>query len=169
MFIPQSKPVSASAVQDQTYKAFPNDLNSNGTVFGGLMMALLDRVAIVVAERHAEKTCVTASVDSLHFLAPARKGDILLFQAAINRSWRTSMEVGVKVRAVDYKTKEDRHVVSVYFTFVALDENNKPTTVPQVIPETPIEKRRYAEAEIRRQHRQMEKEARMRHRAQEPL
>lgn len=163
------KPVSASAVQDQTYKAFPNDLNSNGTVFGGLMMALLDRVAVVVAERHSERTCVTASVDSLHFLAPARKGDILLFQAAINRSWHTSMEVGVKVRAVDYKTKEDRHVVSVYFTFVALGENNQPTQVPQVIPETPIEKRRYVEAEMRRQHRQMEKEERRRHRAQECL
>jgi acyl-CoA hydrolase len=127
-------------------------------------MALLDRVAVVVAERHAEKTCVTASVDSLHFLAPARKGDILLFQAAVNRSWRSSMEVGVKVRAVDYKTKEDRHVVSVYFTFVALDEKGRPTAVPAVIPESEIEKRRYEEAGIRRQHRQMEKEARQRNR-----
>jgi acyl-CoA hydrolase len=158
------KTVAFSAIQDQTYKAFPNDLNSNGTVFGGLVMALLDRVALVVAERHSERMCVTASVDSIHFLAPARKGDILLFQAAINRSWRSSMEIGIRVRAVSYQKKEDRHILSAYFTFVALDEEGKPTKVPQVIPETPLEKRRYEEAEMRRQHRKKEKEERQLHR-----
>ena len=149
----QAKTVRESAVDDHTYKIFPNDLNSYDTVFGGMIMGILDRIALVVAERHSQHTCVTASVDSMHFLNPAGKGDILLFSAAINRSWRTSMEIGVKVVAEHYATREKRHILSAYFTFVALDDQRRPVEVAQVLPETPIEKRRYEEAEFRRERR----------------
>ncbi len=152
--------VSHSAVDNHTYKVFPNDLNSYGTAFGGMIMAVCDRTALVVAERHSRKTCVTASVDSMHFLRPAGQGDILLFSAAINRTWRTSMEIGVKVIAEHYETGERRHILSAYFTFIAIDENKVPTEVPPILPETPIEKRRFEEASRRRENRRIEAEAR---------
>lgn len=147
------KTPAETAVLDHTYKIFPNDLNSYDTVFGGLIMATCDRIALVVAERHSEKTCVTVCVDSMHFLLPATKGDILLFSASVNRAWRTSMEIGVKVVAENYQTREKRHILSAYFTFVALDEHKKPIEIPSLIPQTPLEQRRYREAEIRRERR----------------
>lgn len=164
MKILSPKSVNDSAVIDHTYKVFPNDLNSYGTAFGGMIMAICDRTALVVAERHSKKTCVTASVDSMHFLRPAGQGDILLFSAAINRTWRTSMEIGVRVVAEHYETGERRHILSAYFTFIALDENKQPTEVSPILPQTPDEKRRYVEANDRREQRKREADERKRKR-----
>lgn len=144
------KPPSASAVEQNVYKIFPNDLNSDRTVFGGLVMALCDRTALIVAERHSGMTSVTAAVDSLQFLAPARAGETLVVQAAINRSWRSSMEIGVKVTAENSFTGAARHVVSAYLTFVALDTDGEPAAVPPVLPQTDAERRRFEAAEVRR-------------------
>lgn len=146
----KAKPTSASAIEQNVYKVFPNDLNSEYTVFGGLVMGLCDRTALIVAERHSGMTSVTAAVDSLHFLAPARAGDTLIVKAAVNRTWRSSMEIGVHVAAEDSFSGDTRHVVSAYLTFVALDDDGKPATVPAVAPETEAEKRRYEQAEQRR-------------------
>ncbi len=145
-----SKPPAASAVEQNVYKVFPNDLNSKYTVFGGLVMSLCDRTALIVAERHSGKTCVTAAVDSLNFLAPARAGDTLVVKAAVNRSWRSSMEIGVHVAAEDSFSGDTRHVVSAYLTFVALDEAGKPASVPAVAPQSDVETKRYEEAGERR-------------------
>lgn len=148
-----AKPVSASAASEHLYKVFPNDLNAYGTMFGGAILATIDRLASIVAERHAGRICVTASVDAVHFMAPARHGDTLVFSAAVNRAWSTSMEIGAKVVAEDCERCDTRHIVSAYLTFVALDADNRPTAVPGVIPETAEEKLRYEEADMRRRQR----------------
>ena len=146
----KGKRPSESAVDQNLYKIFPNDLNSEYTVFGGLVMGLCDRTALIVAERHSGHACVTAAVDSLSFLAPAHSGETLVVKAAVNRAWRTSMEIGVYVAAENSFSGDRRHVVSAYLTFVALDKNGSPRPVPAVLPETDVERRRFAAAEERR-------------------
>jgi acyl-CoA hydrolase len=146
----QGKRVSESAINDQTAVVFPNDLNAYGTLFGGRVLELADRTAGVVAKRHSGKVCVTLAIDSVRFLNPAKHGDILVFKAAVNRVWRTSMEIGMKVFAEDFKTGVQRHIFSAYFTFVALDDHLKPVEICPLLPETSEEKRRFQQAEERR-------------------
>lgn len=145
--------VDSSAVREQVYMIFPNDLNSNDTVFGGLIMALMDRFAAVVADRHAGGVCVTIGVDAVHFIAPARRGDVLIFNACVNRAWNSSLEVGCKVDAEKIGGGDRRHILSAYLTFVAQGDDGKPRPVPQLIAETNEEKRRYEEAQLRREQR----------------
>jgi acyl-CoA hydrolase len=145
------KVVSVSAINDQTAIVFPDDLNTLGTLFGGRVMEHCDKICAVVAKRHAGTNCVTLGIDSVRFLASARHGDILVFKAAVNRTWRTSMEIGIKVLAEDFRTMRSTHIVSAYFTFVGVDAQLKPTPIPPVVPESADEKRRYEQAEHRRQ------------------
>lgn len=146
----QGKLVAESALDNQRQAVRPEDLNDQGTVFGGHVMSLADVTAAMAARRHAGRPCVTASIDSLHFISPIYlKEDIVLY-AAVNRTWKTSLEVGVKIFAENPYNGERRHVASAYLTFVALDENNRPTAVPPLIPETEEERRRYEEADQRR-------------------
>jgi acyl-CoA hydrolase len=148
---PAAKPVSASRVDNHVYKIFPNDLNSNKTAFGGLIMSMADRVAVVAAERHSGSVCVTAGVDSWHFVAPAKENDTLLFSVSVNRAWTSSMEIGVRVDAENSYENTRKHIVSAYFTFVAVSGEGKPLPVPALLPETDLEKQRYTAAEMRRQ------------------
>lgn len=147
----QEKFVKESAIDNQVYHVFPNDLNSKGTMFGGILVAEIDKLCAIVAERHSGTVCVTASFDAVNFKAPAKQGDILVFQAAINRAWNSSMEIGAKVIAERPGIGEKVHIVSAYATFVAINENRKPTIVPAVVPETEQEKLRFEQAEKRRQ------------------
>jgi acyl-CoA hydrolase len=148
--LPPSRPVSYSAVREQAYMVFPNDLNSNDTVFGGLIMALMDRFSATAADRHAGGICATVGVDAVHFIAPAGRGDVLIFNSAVNRAWGTSMEVGCRVEAERRGGGVRRHLLSAYLTFVAMDEHGRPRPVPAVEPESAVERLRYEEAAIRR-------------------
>lgn len=148
-----SKTVATSAIHEQVVEVFPNDLNPHGTLFGGRVMQIVDTLAAIVAKRHSNTVCVTLGIDSVRFLNPAKRGDILICKASVNRAWRTSMEVGIKVIAEDFRTLEQRDILSAYFTFVAVDDDHKPVEVPHIIPETPEEMKRFEEAEVRRQHR----------------
>ena len=145
------KPVTASAVIDQVVEVFPNDLNPHGTLFGGRALQIADALAAIVAKRHTGRVCVTLGIDSVRFINPARRGDILVCKCSVNCTWRTSLELGVKVIAEDFRTLERKDILSAYFTFVAVDDNHKPVAVIPIIPETSEQHRRYRDAEKRRQ------------------
>jgi acyl-CoA hydrolase len=149
----EGKSVSASAVIDQVIEVFPNDLNPHGTLFGGRVLQIVDTLAAIVAKRHSGVLCVTLGIDSVRFLNPARRGDILVCMASVNRTWRTSMEVGVKVIAEDFRSLDQKEILTAYFTFVAVNDDHKPTSVIPVLPETERQIQRFKEAEIRRRHR----------------
>ena len=127
----------------------PNDTNVLGNVHGGRVMCLMDICAAMSAYKHARKPVVTASVDQLDFLAPAKKGDILILKSSVNYVHRTSMEIGVRIDAESPLTGEMRHTATAYLTFVAIDENNKPSEIPKIKPDTENEKRRYERAKKR--------------------
>jgi acyl-CoA hydrolase len=134
----------------------PQHANIMGNVFGGHLLALVDRVAAVAAIRHAQKQCVTVSVDRVDFREPIRVGELVTAFARVNFAGRTSMEVGVKVIAENVLTGDRRHTNSCYLTYVALDERGRPAAVPSIIPESDDEKRRYKRAQQRRTNRVME-------------
>lgn len=135
----------------------PNMANNMGNVFGGVILSLVDRVAAVVATRHARRPCVTVSVDQVDFKEPIYLGELVTAQASVNFTGRTSMEVGVRIESENLLTGKRRWTNSCYVTYVAVDERGKPTAVPPAVPETDEEKRRYKAAEARRTHRLKER------------
>lgn len=148
----EGKPVRASASEYVEF-ALPDDANGLGNVLGGKVMHLVDLAAAMAAMRHARRPAVTASVDNLNFLHPVRIGQLMILRASVNRVFRTSMEVGVKVLAEDLMTGAQVHTCSAYLTFVALDDHRKATPVMPVVPETEEEHRRYRQAGERREFR----------------
>ncbi len=142
----------------------PHMANALGNVHGGVILGMLDRVGAVSAIRHAQRICVTVSVDRVDFRAPIHLGELVTMYASVNYAHRTSVEVGVRVEAENLLTGERRHTNSCYLTFVAIDEAGRPVAVPPVRPETEEEKRRFAEAEARRAQRLAEGERKERQR-----
>ena len=143
------RPVCESASEMSEF-ALPNDANVLGTLFGGKVMALVDLAASLAAARHARCAVVTASIDRMTFLHPIHIGQLVTLKSSVNRVFRTSMEVGVKVFIEDLHTREVRHTSSAYLTFVALDKDGQKMTVTPVLPQTEVELRRYEEAGERR-------------------
>jgi len=136
----------------------PNDTNNLGNVLGGRVMHLMDICAAMSAYKHARTHVVTASVDDMNFLAPAKKGFILILKSSVNYVANSSMEVGVKIESEDPFSGETKHTASAYLTFVSLNESGRPTEVPDIIPETDIEIRRYKEGKARTMQRKKELE-----------
>lgn len=136
---------------ERTEVIFPNDANAIGNLFGGKLMQLIDVVGAIAAVRHSRAIVVTASMDHLDFVAPVHVGEFLILKASVNRAFKTSMEVGVKAMVEDVLgNKGMRHVASAYLTYVALDMFGKKLEVPQVLPETDHQKRRFEDAANRR-------------------
>jgi len=148
----EGKPVRES-VSEYSELALPNDANGLGAVLGGKVMHLVDLAAAMAGMRHARRPVVTASVDSLNFIHPVHIGELIMLRSSVNRVFRTSMEIGVRVETENLMTGRLVHTCSAYLTFVALNELGKATPVAPVIPETAEEKRRYQEAGERREYR----------------
>lgn len=132
----------------------PDMANFSGKVHGGTILKLLDQVAYACASRYAGEYVVTLSVDQVVFREPINVGELVTFLASVNYTGKTSMEVGIKVVAENIRGKRVRHANSCFFTMVAVDENGRATQVPQLVPATPDEERRYQAAQLRRQLRQ---------------
>ncbi|MGA3159717.1 MAG: acyl-CoA thioesterase [Terracidiphilus sp.] len=146
----------ASTQSEMTELILPNDTNILGHLLGGRLMHFIDLTAAMAAYRHARTYVVTAAMDHIDFIRPVSLGDLVNLKSSINRAFSSSMEVGVKVWAEDTRTGELQHVASAYLVFVAVDKDGNRVRVPQVIAETPDEKRRYADALLRREHREAE-------------
>ena len=148
----EGRPVRES-VSEYSEIALPNDANPLGNLLGGHVMHLVDLAASIAAMRHARRPVVTASIDHMTFLHPVHIGQLLTLKSAVNRVFRTSMEVGVKVLVEDLMTGEVRHTSSAYLTFVALDLKGNRVAIPPVIAESEEERRRYEAAGERRKER----------------
>ncbi len=136
----------------------PMDENAVGHVFGGTILAMMDKTAAVCAIRHARASCVTVSVDRVEFREPIRVGELVHMKASINFVGRTSMEVGVRIEAENMMAGTRRHTNSCYVTYVAIDPSGRPVEVPTLVLETSDEKRRHAAGEARRRRRLEERD-----------
>ena len=134
-----------------TQLVLPNDTNQLGNLLGGQLMHWIDLVAAIAAARHAKHVCVTASVDELNFLHPIKTGEVVTLLASVNRVFKTSMEVGVKVLKENMLTGTIKHANTAYLTFVALETDGTPVEVPQIVMHSEKDKRHFEDALKRRE------------------
>ena len=135
----------------QTDLVLPGETNSLNSLFGGELLARMDRVASIAAIKHSEQIVVTASVNNVAFGEPVPVGSILTIEAKVSRAFNSSMEVFIDVWKQNKTNPKMTKVNEAIFTFVALDKQGKTVKIPQVVPETDLEKERYDGALRRRQ------------------
>jgi acyl-CoA hydrolase len=145
----RSKFVNKSIVT-MTELVLPNHTNQLGNLLGGQLMHWIDICAALASSKHSQRVCVTASVDRIDFHHPIKLGNVVTLVASVNRAFKTSMEVGVKVFTESFLEGKRIHSNTAYLTFVSVDENGKPVETFEIVPETEDEKRRFDEALKRR-------------------
>ena len=142
---------AAGSVIIMTELVLPNDTNVFGNLMGGRLMYWMDIASALSAQKHCNAPVVTASVDNISFENPIKLGNVVHIEAKVSRAFTTSMEVHMKVWGEDLKRQHTYKSNEAYYTFVALDPDNKPKPVPQLIPETEEEKKLFEGALRRRQ------------------
>lgn len=148
----RKKKVSESIVT-MTELVLPHYTNQLGNLLGGQLMHWIDICAALASAKHSQRICVTASVDRIDFHLPIKLGNVVTLIASVNRAFKTSMEVGVKVFAESHIEGTRIHTNTAYLTFVSVDENGKPVDTLEIVPESEDEKRRFEEALQRRKDR----------------
>ena len=134
-----------------TIMVLPNDTNTQGNLFGGQLLAWMDVISSVAAQRHCKRVVVTASVNNVSFQKPIKHASIVTLQAKVSRAFSTSMEIFVDVFVEDNITGASEKCNEAIYTFVAVDQNGNPINVPALIPETEEEKKRFEGALRRKQ------------------
>jgi acyl-CoA hydrolase len=150
----------ASSQSEMTEIILPNDTNTLGNLLGGRLMHFIDLTGAMAAYRHSRTNVVTAAMDHIDFIRPVHLGDLLTLKSSVNRAFSTSMEVGVKVWAENTRTGSIAHVASAYLVFVAIDNEGRRVRIPEAVPETPAELRRFEGALRRRENREAESDRR---------
>ena len=148
--LPDDPRTVADSQVTMTQLMAPQDVNLFGSVFGGVVLAAVDRIAYVCSTRHSCHPTVTASFDQVDFRSAIAIGEIVTLKAAVNTVGRTSMEIGVRVEAESVHGGAPRHTNSCYVTMVAIDEERRPVPVPRLELRTAEGYRRYHDAEERR-------------------
>jgi len=136
----------------------PSYTNFGGKIHGGVLLSLMDRVAYVCAAKHAGAYCVTASIDSVDFLAPVEVGELVSLYASVNYVGHSSLVVGIRVVSENVKTRVEKHTNTSYFTMVAMDEDHHPVKVPGLILESEDDIRRFIETLKRNELKKEQKE-----------
>ncbi|MGJ9458262.1 acyl-CoA thioesterase [Oceanobacillus sp. CF4.6] len=149
----EAKPCSKSIALKTTH-VLPPDTNAYGTLFGGKLMAHLDDIAGIAAVKHAKNLVVTASTDSVDFLAPVKVGHYISIEAFVTWTHHTSMEVFSKAITEDIVTGERKVCTTAFMTFVAVDSGGKPVPVAAVYPESDHEKMLHESAPLRAERRE---------------
>lgn len=128
----------------------PEDTNPRGSIFGGRVLALVDKCAAIAAMRHARCEVLTVSLDSVEFHNTVRVGEILLLDGRLNAAFRSSMEIEVEVRSEDPYSGAQRLTTRAYVTMVAVDANGRPASAPALLASGDQERERAAAAGERR-------------------
>jgi acyl-CoA hydrolase len=143
--------VKDSAIVNERISLFSEDASIHDILYGGRLLQIVEKVVLKAAKLHAKRDCLPIGIDGVHFYAPVKRGDILRCSASVNRVWDNKMEVGIRVVADDFFELEQKDILSAYFTLAVFDEENHPEKVLEVIPKTKAEKKRFYDAEKRRQ------------------
>lgn len=146
----KSKSENTLAPVIMTELVLPSHTNALGTIFGGVVMGWIDIAAAIAAQRYARSQVVTVSIDYLHFINPIKLGYTVKIKAQISYVGKTSMEVEVDVESENGITGDCRPATKAFLTFVAVDKNGKPTSVPAYTPLSAEEKTKFRQAEARR-------------------
>jgi acyl-CoA hydrolase len=155
-------PISPKRWQDSATETvqvvLPNDSNPLGYILGGTVMHMMDITGAIACHRHTNSLALTASVDSVDFLHPIKVGDMIILKSRVTCTFRTSLEVEVEVYSEGIVTGEKKLTSHAYLTFVSLDADGKPKTVPPLAIETSEDEERCRQAHLRRKERLARKE-----------
>lgn len=129
----------------------PNDTNTLGNLMGGQLLSWMDITAAISAQRHCRRVVVTAAVNNVSFNKPVKLGDVLTIESKVSRAFSSSMEVFLDVFVENHRTGKRTKCNEAIYSFVAVDQVGSPISVPELVPETDLEKERYDGALRRRQ------------------